>query len=1329
MGISFKVSKAGTRFRAKPAHIDNPVVYEDAAAENSKESSQDLPSNGSSATKRKHEAANNRGEDGVSFSLSPTASVLNLRPDHEVSFTLNLFEDGFTIGKPSEKGKHQSALQDVPKPLHPYDKTCEALFSAIESGRLPGDLLDDIPGKYLDGTIVCEVRDYRKCTSEPGDTTTAVGGLPIVHKVLLRMSLENVVKDIPLISDDSWTYSDLMEVESRILKALQPQLCLDPTPKMDRLCGPPLPNKLDLGIHSGRRKRLRQAAEVTITSNNQIHGKKVSIDKATEAANCYSGDSGPTLADAAMRNFCESANIQHVASGMPALRAKNIGQESPRPALSFPTQPRFAGSGRMIQDRASPYAANISTINANNISSSGADLVNSYTENINPSISSIHGKRENQDGQLTPMSGMKRPKQIPMGLDSPHQQPAGAPLDSLHGTDINWKNSMFHQQQSDVRGIQYATIGGQKYSPQVMNDARQAILQGTPNQDAAVSFYLEQQGMMRYGVKEERTDTELQKSNSLMLVPENNQLDAQQSRLQRQPQQQFMRSPFSSQTQWQNLSQLTEKDLRKDDMVHKRKSVQSPRVSSGPLVQSPASSKSGEISSGSFGPHFGAVTTTSALASQKEKSAGMSGAPAVGTPSVASSPSDSMQRQHQAPAAAKRRSNSVPKTQGIGMTGVGSPVSVSNMNIPLNASSPSVGTPSMPDQATLDRFSKIEMLTQRYQLNCKKSKAVDHRETKPVSYSPQQVSCCLAAAFNVDDPKETIGMKPLSKSLFGGSMNVCKSRSLTFLRPEPIHQGNVVYVAKTRNKLTLIERLVGGMVAMQLGDMEDIDLTTVQEYGPRLPNTMKNKTFAKDLRPVPCIVSFMQKEGFELSDDQIRPIQITGPSSVPGILDNAASELQYPETISGQQAASVNPANNSGQTLYASQNALPSPRMLQPGNSQAPLLSPGYIPGSAMPSRPLQLDQTSSLQQPQNQQSQLQQQHQHTQLQRPSLLHPSNPLSQLGAMGQNPNMQMGNPMISKASQMQQLQMLQQQPQQQAQQQQQQQQQSQRKMMMGLGAGSMGMGNMGNSMVGLSSLSNVVGMGGVRAMGNAISAPMGSMSGLGNMGQGPMNPSQARNARRCTIRDCRDVWEQPDASWFTRLVNAGADIEQGQHESIAKNSNANYGPTKNPRGKFLHESAAAAAAPAATAAVAATAAATTTTTDELSIAAATTYKFSLAAASSGKFSISNGNPAATRPTADTNKPIPNSPAESNEPTAAKLRDATADECRKRRCWPCKSPAELADSRFCWQHLKLAHGASRRGTHQLCTRMASIITHACVKGQGECMTTGADTLLAV
>lgn len=37
-------------------------------------------------------------------------------------------------------------------------------------------------------------------------------------------------------------------MESRIVKAMKPELCLDPSPKLDRLCTDPIPNKVNLFI-------------------------------------------------------------------------------------------------------------------------------------------------------------------------------------------------------------------------------------------------------------------------------------------------------------------------------------------------------------------------------------------------------------------------------------------------------------------------------------------------------------------------------------------------------------------------------------------------------------------------------------------------------------------------------------------------------------------------------------------------------------------------------------------------------------------------------------------------------------------------------------------------------------------------------------------------------------------------------------------------------------------------------------------------------------------------------------------------------------------------
>ena len=50
--------------------------------------------------------------------------------------------------------------------------------------------------------------------------------------------------------------------------------------------------QLNLDLSSFRRKRLRQTPEVTVTSNNRIHGKNVFINRVSESSISRFGDSG-----------------------------------------------------------------------------------------------------------------------------------------------------------------------------------------------------------------------------------------------------------------------------------------------------------------------------------------------------------------------------------------------------------------------------------------------------------------------------------------------------------------------------------------------------------------------------------------------------------------------------------------------------------------------------------------------------------------------------------------------------------------------------------------------------------------------------------------------------------------------------------------------------------------------------------------------------------------------------------------------------------------------------------------------------------------------------
>ncbi|KAJ6963255.1 protein PHYTOCHROME-DEPENDENT LATE-FLOWERING [Populus alba x Populus x berolinensis] len=1141
MGVSFKVSKTGTRFRPKP--VFQSATVPDEVSENFKESSVIGSKNESSTRKRQGDIVA-----GALDVLDVSSSSLS---EHEVSFTLNLYPDGYSIAKPPEiKAANQAPLQDGRKLLHPYDKASETLFSAIESGRLPGDILDDIPCKYVNGTLVCEVQDYRKCASKQGSSIPSMDGLPIVNKVRLRMSLENVVKDIPMISDNSWTYGDLMEVESRILKALQPQLCLDPTPKLDRLCNNPISTKLNLDLSSFRRKRLRQTPEVTVTSNNRIHGKNVFINRVSESSNSRFGDSGIISGNVMPQHVQENQSTQNLGPNMLALRARSFVPDGNVAGLTLvPQQQRYHKgiSPRSMQDQGS------SLINVSGASPSRQDMIVAYTNIINPGVS-LHGKRENQDAQSSPLSSFnKRARLTPAGPDGIQQQQMGPHMDSLHESEMNWKNSLL-QQQAMTRGIQYANSGIQKYPHQ--------MLEGVAHQNAAAtSFSAGQQGM-RLGLKEEQLETEKPdmlsqgKNDRQMMEAEAGHLDTQQLQVQqRLPH--LMRSNVP-QGGWNNLSQ----DCRKEEPHQKRKLAQSPRLSTG-LAQSPLSSKSGELSSGSAGPHFGAPVALGS--SQREKSM-------AAAPSLTFSANDPLQRQHQAQVAAKRRSNSLPKTPI--MSNVGSPASVSNISVPLNANSPSIGTPPMADQSMLERFAKIERVTMRHQLNCKKNKVDDYSITKQNTYSLQNLSVHLSNSANNEEFKDDSNARQLSKSLAGGNMNICKTRFMDFALPERVLQGNAFsYVTKVRNRMIMSEKPNDGTVVMHYGEADEkpVDVLSAEDYLPTLPNTH----FADLLATQFC--SLMTREGYLVEYHiQPRPVCINiassgQPNVSGGPLNTSAIEAkQYNEAVSVQSLNDIKPTLGSNAS-HSSHNLLANSRMLPTGNPQALQISQSLVSGVSMPARPQQLDPQHSLlqqhqqqqqqqqqhqqlqqqqQQLQQQQQQLQQQNQHaliqqqnSQFQRSPMVLPSNPLSDLGAIGANSNMQLGSHMVNKPSSLQ-LQLLQQQQQQQQQgqsqqplqqqsqqplQQQQVPQMQQRKMMM-----AMGMGSMGNNMVGLGGLGNAMGIGGARGIGTGISGPMAPITGMTNASQNPINLGQTQNIN--ALNQLRSGHMTPAAQMMKQRIN-------------------------------------------------------------------------------------------------------------------------------------------------------------------------------------------------
>jgi hypothetical protein len=325
-----------------------------------------------------------------------------------------------------------------------------------------------------------------------------------------------------------------------------------------------------------------------------------------------------------------------------------------------------------------------------NSSISSPQNLMAYNETTNGLLSV---KREMADA---PLQDPKRVKTTVSVDDMQQQQQTRHQPAGLGGQEMQWKNQQL--QQLDVKGMQYAASVGQRYTH--------------PHVQEPASIYSNQLGM-RYGAKQEQMDGMDKSKDTLQaMAPENSVLDQQQPQAPHLSQQ---AGPRNMQ-QWQNPRFSGEKDLKKEEMLQRRKIAATSRVSSVPMVQSPVSSKSGEISSSSMSAQFGAAVTSAVMGSQKDKFPANSNPAVVGYPPVASSPSDSMHRMQQPSVApSKRKSNSVPKTQPP-VSGVGSPASVSNMHAVLNASSPSIGTAPMGDQAILERFVKIDAISQRYKI-------------------------------------------------------------------------------------------------------------------------------------------------------------------------------------------------------------------------------------------------------------------------------------------------------------------------------------------------------------------------------------------------------------------------------------------------------------------------------------------------------------------------------------------------------------------------------------------------------------------------------------
>jgi hypothetical protein len=151
--------------------------------------------------------------------------------DKEVAFVLHLRPHHFSINNQTTQ--------------HVYTHATNALLEAIDAGRLPPDvqdMLEDIPCPFYDGGVVVELYDYRGLA--PADVQqvsfNGEGVAPRVRRVLLKPDNESIVDDVNRlwnghkVAYPQWGPEQYVAIEQRLVHAIAPPLCLNPSPLVGR---------------------------------------------------------------------------------------------------------------------------------------------------------------------------------------------------------------------------------------------------------------------------------------------------------------------------------------------------------------------------------------------------------------------------------------------------------------------------------------------------------------------------------------------------------------------------------------------------------------------------------------------------------------------------------------------------------------------------------------------------------------------------------------------------------------------------------------------------------------------------------------------------------------------------------------------------------------------------------------------------------------------------------------------------------------------------------------------------------------------------------------
>ncbi|KAJ7517817.1 hypothetical protein O6H91_21G041000 [Diphasiastrum complanatum] len=1139
VGVSFKVDKIGKRYVPKVKPLQHGYGSRMAATPVDKEKA-DVGTLDSGCNKSQEDLLA-----GATDQLGPSMIKKNSKftfekkhhdvgntdpiPDYEASFALNLFQDGFSLTKPTEKGNIPAAYE-VMRRLYPYDRTSESFLTAIDWSQLPGDILNDIPCKYIDGCVVCEIRDFRHSAPQivNENMTTCSDWSPVVHKVTLRPTTESIVKDIAVMATENWTYQDMLEIESRILKLVQPPLCLETSPDVARQAYISNYNtlKFNHGCLATRRyrtkgagfdRKIRLAAaralmkadilakrrhsipDILDDRGQDVTGAEKTNDLCTENSNGAQNHfsvSGHVSGSSAVQESCRSLHTSAIA----AVKLSSLGITTPK---------TLATSSHLM-----------------NTSDSGGGT------DTRPIGISVLGKRDGKELLSVRTSESKKLKQ-----------------DQDKSEKFQLQRTYF--QRGEAKELQ---TDRNQFLVQCKPESQQlptSQKEKTSEERAQTELKLPSHTQIQNIIPEIQENDHLYHKSEYKYKQEDRRVEVDQSL---QYSQQHLQHPFgklqANSQEWRSIGQPLlqpdpcferhdlQGDNNKKDELSQRKKVSQNLVqpkSDSKYMQSSAALSSPQLMQPSSPPAaFGTISTNSGDLSV---SAAVPLSSPTGSVTMREKPQPSQampltltttgmleqaipmsQTQAVNVQSSRRRTNSLPKN-GVGSVPASLPLNISAsmplpvVNSPSNGAAPTTSAGAKVEQGLVGQGQiKQSLDVLKSLVSCVQSSHGKHiKEQKsedlpPVNKTPPSWQLLsLALADTSDDYKEPKGQRSLANSLVGGNVNARKTRFLQFTRTEALYPGPNSSVTYHRTRLRLVLCGRGAMIeaVIQIGDDQDDEVpNTGPPYIvlPALANAEVADLFARQFSIL------LERDGFELVEDQVQPFTPRGntmnaltsalqsPTGGPTSLGTSLAQLGSPRITGNQNMSTLSdsftPSLN--QLQFPLPNALGGVRLPpqgMPQNRQPPVNYMNHT-GTLGSTKPLQqldagIPQLAAIQQQQQQQQQLQ---------RPSLLLTANQLAaQLGATSHNPG-QLPQ-MVVNSNHLHQLQLL----------------HMQRKMLLPGGLGNLGnmnnmssmgipvsgvQGGIGNMVGGLNGMNNIAGMAGM----NNITASIGGMSNLGNIGQ-------------------------------------------------------------------------------------------------------------------------------------------------------------------------------------------------------------------------------------